>query len=239
MRANGSAAIGSASSNRAALSNRSGKREVWTKPFSDDWRERPCALAHRATERLETVVYLSEDVHWVDREFVRSSYPDGRIHARFIEIGKAWVDNQVQSLPVIFPNRAQRKVVLEDGSFEKLPEYLSRQPLIAEKTMRFEECSGKRERTAKLDVHASMVMFRAPVSTDDQTPTQIPAVSVDERNAPDKSKPLDWVLLTTEGEPSTEQALKIVSWHESRWPHRKLVQRAEKRLVHRQAPICP
>ncbi len=114
----------------------------------------------------------------------------------------------------------KRKVILEDGTAEKLPLHLSKQPVIAHKTIQIEACGGKRKRKARkarLDLRACMVTLGAPVLAEDQTPTQMLAVSVDEIHAPRGEKPLHWLLLTTEGEASAEQARKVVRWYELRW----------------------
>ncbi len=114
----------------------------------------------------------------------------------------------------------KRKVILQDGTTEKLPLHLSKQPVIAHKTIQIEACGGKRKRKARkarLDLRACRVTLGAPVLAKDQTPTQMLAVSVDEIHAPRGEKPLHWLLLTTEGEASAEQARKVVRWYELRW----------------------
>ncbi len=51
----------------------------------------------------------------------------------------------------------KRKVILEDGTAEKLPLHLSKQPVIVHKTIQVEACGGKRKRKAWLDLRACMM----------------------------------------------------------------------------------
>ena len=114
----------------------------------------------------------------------------------------------------------KRKVILEDGSTEKLPVHMKNQPVIGYKKIKIEACGGKRKRKArkaKLALRACMVTLRAPVAEKDKTPTQMLAVSVDEVDTPYGQKPLHWLLLTTEGEANIEQARKVIRWYELRW----------------------
>ena len=116
----------------------------------------------------------------------------------------------------------QRRVILEDGRHGKLPEHMARQPVLAEKTIDIEACGGKRERKARrarLALRACKVLLKAPKDAPDQTPTPMLAVSVDETDCDPKhgQKPLHWLLLTTEGEASPQQALRVVGWYEARW----------------------
>ena len=114
----------------------------------------------------------------------------------------------------------KRKVMVEDGSVEKLPQHMKRQPIICYKTIRIASCGGKRKRKtrkARLAMRACMVTLKAPVTEKDKTPVQMLAVSVDEIHAPKGTKPLHWLLLTTEGEASEQQARKVVRWYELRW----------------------
>ncbi len=361
------------------------KKAIWMKPLSDHWQVRLCTLEPRAIVKPKAV-YLSEDAHWAEREYARSSHPDGRVRQRIVQMGQAWVEHLGESIPVIFPNRAERKgayrllsneqvnmehilaphqasvaercatesvvlavqdttalnyhglsgseglvgiggrgagakgmlahfglainevgrplgvytldagfrkvdkkanecdeqtekeserwlaglsrahelsqacadtqvitvcdreadlwsmlrqavvsgdgllvrsngarkrkVILQDGSTEKLVLHLAKQPVIAYKTIQIEACGGKRKRKARqarLALRAAMVTLKAPVLAEDQTPTQMLAVSVEEINAPKREKPLHWLLLTTEGEASAEQAREVVRWYELRW----------------------
>ncbi len=56
-----------------------------------------------------------------------------------------------------------------------------------------------------------------PNDAADKTPTRMLAVSASEPSPPPGKEPLHWLLLTTEGEPSAEQARTIVAFCERRW----------------------
>ncbi len=118
-------------------------------------------------------------------------------------------------------NRARsRGVITADGSLEDLWDHVAGQPSLASKTITIEACGGPRsreERKAKLDLRACTVTLAAPTDATDKTATRMLAVSATETSPPQDKEPLHWLLLTTEGEPSAEQARKVIAWYERRW----------------------
>ena len=56
---------------------------------------------------------------WAEREYVRSTHPDGRVRDRTVRIGRAWLDRPGAAIPAIFPSRKERKAayrLLSNGS---------------------------------------------------------------------------------------------------------------------------
>ena len=70
---------------------------------------------------------------------------------------------------------------------------------------------------AKLDLRACTVTLAAPTDATDKTATRMLAVSATETSPPHGKERLHWLLITTEGEPSNEQARKVIAWYERRW----------------------
>ncbi len=118
-------------------------------------------------------------------------------------------------------NRARsRRVVTADGSLEDLWDHVAGQPSLASKTITIDACGGPRsreERKAKLDLRACTVTLAAPTDATDKTATRMLAVSATEISPPQDKERLHWLLLTTEGEPSAEQARKVIAFYERRW----------------------
>ena len=72
-------------------------------------------------------------------------------------------------------------------------------------------------RGVTLTVKAGWVEILPPSEQPVKTPTcRLPAVRVQERQPRSRQQPLDWLLLTTEGEPTAENALPIIEWYEKR-----------------------
>ena len=114
----------------------------------------------------------------------------------------------------------KRRVILEDGSAEKLDVHMKGQPVTAHKTIRIAACGGRRARKgrrARLEIRACEVTLKAPAAVKDKTPVKMLALSVDEMGVSPDQKPLHWLLLTTEGQASADNVHRIVRWYEKRW----------------------
>ncbi len=112
------------------------------------------------------------------------------------------------------------RVVTADGALECLWDHVAGQPSLAGKTITIEACGGPRsrkERKARLDLRACTLTLAPPNDATDKTPTRMLAVQASEPSPPPGKEPLHWLLLTTEGEPSAEQARTIVAFYERRW----------------------
>ena len=363
---------------RAALGPR---RAVWMKPLSAGWRERLCAEPARPIVAPKPT-YLKEAADWADREYARSSHPDGRVRDRIVRMGRSWLRNLGCPIPALFPVRAERKaayrllsndgvsmehvleshhaataercarervvlavqdtttlnyeglkataglvgiggrgkgahglmahfglainpvgrplglfqldadfrvaadggedgetesrrwlegfdrarelaaacpgtrvitvcdreadiwelfrraaggggglvvranrsrkrrVLTEDGTRKCLWEHVAGTAPLGTKKIVITACGGPRRRKgrqAKLDLRACFVTLAPPTAAADQTPTRMLAVSATERDAPQGKDPLCWLLLTTEGDATLEDARQAVSWYEHRW----------------------
>ena len=87
-------------------------------------------------------------------------------------------------------------------------------------TGRTVEIGGRRarnKRTAKLDLRAVRVTLVPPRDAGDQAPPTMLAVSAIEPNPPAGKDPLNWLLLTTEGQADAETANTVISWYERQW----------------------
>ena len=86
---------------------RSGERRaVWVKPLEEGWRD---ALRREPARVLGRFKDLYCEGGWAAREYARSSHPDGRIRRRIAAMGAAWQERLGQSLPVIFPEKADQR----------------------------------------------------------------------------------------------------------------------------------
>ena len=95
------------------------RRSVWMKPLSAGWRE---ALRRAPKRTIGTApsLYLDADTDWACREYGRSTHTDGRIRDRIVRMGRAWLRHLGESLPVIFPARAEQKAAYRLLSNEKV-----------------------------------------------------------------------------------------------------------------------
>ena len=84
------------------------RRAVWMKPLSGNWKAALCADPERRIGPPEPVC-LTAGADWAAREYARSSHPDGRIRARIVAMGRAWLRLAGAPIPVLFPRRAERR----------------------------------------------------------------------------------------------------------------------------------
>ena len=82
------------------------RRAVWLKPLALGWRERLCQEPERPLGWSDP---LPCEGDWAAREYGRSPHTDGRVRRRLVEMGVAWQDHLGQSLPEIFPGRAEQQ----------------------------------------------------------------------------------------------------------------------------------
>ena len=90
------------------------------------------------------------------------------------------------------------------------------------KRIDIEACGGPRKRRGrkgvKLELRAGFVDLVPPTDLPKDTrPLRMLAVRVLEPEPPKGKEPLDWLLLTTEGDPTEQNALRIAEWYEKRW----------------------
>ncbi len=77
--------------------------------LEDGWREALHHLDRRPVGTLAGLHHGAGDMGWAEREHRRSGHTDGRVRRRIAGMGRAWMENMGEDLPVIFPTRAGRK----------------------------------------------------------------------------------------------------------------------------------
>ncbi len=117
---------------------------------------------------------------------------------------------------------ARRRVLTAEGGLEELLKHAAGLDVAAVKRIDIEACGGPRKRKGrkgvKLELRAGLVDLVPPQDLPkDTAPLRMLAVRVLEPDPPKGKKPLDWLLLTTEGEPTEQNALRIAGWYEKRW----------------------
>ena len=113
----------------------------------------------------------------------------------------------------------RRKVVIEGEGTRDLRAHVEAGPVVAERLIEMDKQGGKRAlvaRTAKVSLRISKVRIQAPGKDQDSLP--LIAVSAREDHPPaGVKKPLNWLLLCSEGEADASNALRICQWYEARW----------------------
>ncbi len=72
------------------------------------WRTTLCRTKRRPVGALAGV-YDGTDADWSERQYGRTRCTDGRVRRRIIDMGRAWMKNTGENLPVIFPEKAKQK----------------------------------------------------------------------------------------------------------------------------------
>ena len=89
---------------------------------------------------------------------------------------------------------------------------MAAQPVLTRRSLNLAACGGKRARKKrKVTIRAARVKLVPPGDRIGDSPLSMLAVSVAGPQG------LDWLLLTTEGEPEKDDAVRIVKWYERRW----------------------
>ncbi len=79
-------------------------RAVWGEPLVKAWRP---TLTEPPPRRLGGSGSLATGDSWAEREYRRSSHPDGRICRRIVAMGKAWKNRLGANIPVLLPGVAE------------------------------------------------------------------------------------------------------------------------------------
>ncbi len=82
------------------------RRSVWTLPLQPDWRK---VLQAEPERRLGHTGPLHRGGDWAEREYARSSHPDGRVRRRIAAMGAAWTRKLGAPVPELFPGRAEQE----------------------------------------------------------------------------------------------------------------------------------
>ena len=81
------------------------RRAVWLMPLSEGWREILLSEPERVLGWSGSMYSAGE---WAEREYGRSTHPDGRVRCRIAQMGAAWTRRLGERLPAIFPGRAEQ-----------------------------------------------------------------------------------------------------------------------------------
>lgn len=86
---------------------RSAAGTVRVRALEEGWR---AALRHVKRRPVGALAgaYDGMDIDWAAREYGRSGHTDGRIRRRIVDMGRAWLENMGEALPVIFPVAAAK-----------------------------------------------------------------------------------------------------------------------------------
>lgn len=152
---------------------------------------------------------------------------------RLIHVGDSECDDYVlftalkaKSFRFIFRASGDRRLVEKD---RKVFESAAQEPLLASRSVELSKRSGKsskkrlqkREtRCATLEIRCTQVTVRRPPLLTNPVPkgVELNAVYVLEKDPPDGTQPVEWLLYTSEPISTTEQVLAIVDNYRARWP---------------------
>ncbi len=113
-------------------------------------------------------------------------------------------------------------MITATGARRDLWDYMADEPCIATKQIDIAACGGPRRRKERKGVRLEVRAARVDLAPPDKKPQATPplsmmAVRVTEPAPPPGRDPQDWMLLTTEGDVTADDALKTVSFYERRW----------------------
>ena len=94
------------------------------------------------------------------------------------------------------------------------------EPVVTGRKVEIDSQGGQRareRRTATTEVRIGRVQLQPPQGQAGAGPLPVVLVRVLEPEAPPGETPLEWLLVSTEGEPTAAWAERIVGWYETRW----------------------
>ena len=116
-------------------------------------------------------------------------------------------------------NRARQRRVPAARKVQPLWAHLqARQPVVSDRIVRIAARGGKharKRRKARTEVRVAAVQLRAPKGRG--APVAAQAVLVSEPQPPKGRQPLNWLLLSSDGEATAADALRTVARYERRW----------------------
>ena len=126
---------------------------------------------------------------------------------------------QAAGLLVRASGARQRDVLLRGQGRQPLRRHLAGlEPLVSDRRVRIAARGGKhprQKRTARTAVRAARVQLRAPRGRG--AAVEVLAILVSEPCPPRDCQPLDWLLMSSDGEATAEDALRTVARYERRW----------------------
>ena len=121
-------------------------------------------------------------------------------------------------------SRGRQRAVLaseEDGDWRRpLFDHMDFAPVLATRQIEIAARGGpnaRQRRVAVTDISADWVQLQPPGKRPGAEPLEVLAVRVLERDEPEGEEPLQWLLLTSEGQPGKADALRAVQRYENRW----------------------
>ena len=130
-----------------------------------------------------------------------------------------------EALLVRASRSAQRRVRAGGGGAEDLRDHVLATAPVGGRRIEVPACGGpnrRKGRIARLTLRCAPVELLPPKDRAGGPPVRMIAVSAREETPPPgakrrKGKPLDWLLLTTEGRADLDTACEVLRWYELRW----------------------
>ena len=95
------------------------RRRVWLLPLDGKWRGTLCREPERPLAP-PVALHADERADWAQREYSRSTHPDGRVRDRIVAMGRKWQHSPGAGLPAVFPDRAGKKAAYRPLSNERV-----------------------------------------------------------------------------------------------------------------------
>ena len=111
--------------------------------------------------------------------------------------------------------KANRALEIDEEESEALWDYMNRQKRLDTYRVDVPKRNGQLEREARLDVYASEVRLRGRGKV--RKPLSLHVVYAKERHPPEKTKGIEWMLLTDLQVDDAVQARMIIDWYRCRW----------------------
>ena len=115
-------------------------------------------------------------------------------------------------------NRGRQHRVAHGEAMPGLWEHMEKLSPCAARTVRIAARGGqhaRKKRAARIELRIARVALCAPGGSGETL--EATAVSATEPSPPKNGQALSWMLLCSEGEATTENALRILAWYERRW----------------------
>jgi len=132
------------------------------------------------------------------------------IYELFVEAKK---DPQGAELLVRSERTRQRKVEGNESLWEKM----AGEPAVGIQEVQVPRKGSRPARLAKLEVRFSSMSLKPPKRDEDLSSVKVWAVYSREVDCPEGAPALEWMLLTTVGVESFEEATRILAWYTKRW----------------------
>lgn len=110
----------------------------------------------------------------------------------------------------------ERRVVRGD-EVDHLWQVMLASQVRGEISVELEATKARRKRVARCSIHFEKLSVLPPKRSKHKNPLILSAILVREEGAPEDEEPLEWLLLTTLGVESLEEALEYVKWYSLRW----------------------